>query len=292
MSGGGERPDPLGLIDSLAEKEKQLARSVILSPVVAGAKVRVRVDGIVYELSVRNAKKDDWALLRMTEPGFAEIIGQPTAAQINEYLRMFPRLRLILIDRFKENWWALAAATADTRFKLAGPVPVRLVDAGASFDTIITRFDGTSFWFESLDRKRNPKVARTLRQSLEAEWPPETVRVPEMVPQERMVYNMLFLQQHPDCRPQETGTVEGKIKAALKHANARLDAYWLRENDVITVRFVMDDGRVHTANVHGPDLTLINTGVCLRGQDANFDLTSVVGVMRQAENWDGYDDDY
>src|SRR5271154_171726 len=147
--------DPLALVAKFAAEEKKFAESTFLAPVIGGRRVRVRLQGVVYELAVEG-DFSGWAILQMTSPGKAAVVDQPSPALIDKYLRLCPRIRLVLLQQFENRWWALAASATDTRLKLDGPVPIHLVQRAARFDTVYSRFDGSAFWFEGVDRRRDP----------------------------------------------------------------------------------------------------------------------------------------
>lgn len=271
------RINALELIERMANEERLLAESTFLAPIVGGARVRVRVQGIVYELKVFD-KFEGWALLRITEPGRAEVIEKAQPAIVGKYLKLFPRIRLILLGQYESCWWALAANTSDTRIQLTGPVPVHLVASAARFETISARFDGSVFWFESVDRRRDPAVARKLNEALDNKIAPRQLFCRGMVPQERLAYKMLFIEQNkeeataPDDRT--------RISTALNHAGAQLDRFWLQNSDQAVVRFVLD-GQTHNVVVRPHDMSVVSAGICLSGRDRDFDLTSLVGVFRE-----------
>src|SRR5262249_45246587 len=136
-----DKIDPLALVSKLAEAEQKLFDGTFLAPVVDGARVRIRVHGIIYELVVEG-KFEGWALLRMTQPGKARVIEAAPPALVARYLKLFARVRLVLVQRFDARWFALAASSSDTRLRINGPVPVHLVQGAKSFDTVYSRFDG------------------------------------------------------------------------------------------------------------------------------------------------------
>lgn len=283
-----ERPDPLLIIAKMEEEEKKLSQTTFLAPITVGGRVRIRVAGIVYEMKVRT-RETGFCILRMVDAGVAEVVETAPLSLASKYLALFPRLRLVLIDQLDKTWWALAYSDSDTRLQLSGPVPVQLVLGCTNFDTINARFDGAVFWFDSVDRKRDPAVSRTLRRSLEADIKPDEVRARGMVPSERVAYRMMYLHKHRNDPADTMVDDRTRIGEALSHAGATLESfrYTDRDQQFATVRFVMD-GRDHVVNVAMGDLTLQSAGVCLSGQDQQFDLTSVVGVLREAGNYYDY----
>jgi hypothetical protein len=103
-----------------------------------------------------------------------------------------------------------------------------------------------------------------------------------MLPAERVAYRMLWLRKH-DEGDDNAQDDKSRITRALKHAGARLDAYWVDDGGTLaTVRYEAG-GAVHTVNVLRDDLTLVSAGVCLQGMERSFDLTSVVSVLESFE---------
>lgn len=286
-----KRLDPGELVAKIAAEERKLSAEVFIAPVVPGGRVRVRVLGLVYEMEVTDKSLSGWALFKMAGSGRAEPVGTPSAQQIGEYLKLFARVRLVLLEAHDGIWWAVTAQRPDPRFAIEKPVPVQLVARAASFDTVYARFDGTAFWFDGPDRRRDPGVARALRQRLDNDVKPVDLHARAMVPAEREAYTLVWLARHPEAmatpgsiRPESEGD---RIQRALSHAGASLDAYWQVREGSIAVRFVLD-GVTRTCEVRPGDYTVMSAGICLSGDDMKFDLTSLVGVLREADVYEHY----
>lgn len=315
--------DPLSLIKRFSDAEKKLSSEVFLAPYVPGGKITVKVKGVVYSTTVVEAgplaDAAGFGLFQVTEPGKARYADRPRREQIDAYMKLMPRVSLTLIEEFDNRWWGSQAQSADTRFKLQEPVPLRLVERPASFLEVYARFDGQTFWYQNENRRRDPKIARALREALAADVFPDDVRVSGATPTELFVYRTLFFDRHPDLAPvkedevmpvSETSLADiasqdaysfhqspqwqswrnsdlERLRDALSHAGARLDGYWTMGSDEMTVRYVVD-GHLHTANVRPHDLTVTSSGICLSGRDQDFDLTSLVGVMREFHHNEDY----
>lgn len=290
MNGSNRRPSPSDIVARLAKQEREASKGVILAPVRPGAKVRVRISGVIWELEVVDRPYTGWALLRVTAPGRAAIAGVPTPRQIREYLALFPRVRLVLLERQQDTWWAVPAQQNDRRFKIRTAVPIQLVDQGAPFETVHSRFDGQLFLFDSKDRRRNPSIAARLRLALEADVLPDEVKVPGAVPQEKRAFRILWQLRNPERRQSASPITDDRadrsdndrLRRALQHSGARLDAFWYVEPELLAVRFESQE-ETHTVTIN-PDLTVVSSGICLNGEDARFDLTSLVGVFRELKN--------
>lgn len=296
MSDGRKKSAAADLIARLAQKEKDASDSTILAPVARGGIVHVRVEGIAYQLKVEEDFRG-WALLMIDSPGKAVVVGQPSVSQIDAYLKLLPRVRLILLEEFEKKWWAIAASNDKSRFSIKSAVPLQLVTRAGSFDTVYARFDGFSFWFESTDRRRDASIANKLRKNLDEDVKPEELHLLGMVPQEKSAYEILWRLKHPELYP--VGSSQGSVamsapaprsraellSSALAHAGAQLDSYWSQDDSNITVRFNLD-GQTHTVLVRQDDLSVVSAGICLSGEDSKFDLASLVGVFRE------HNDDY
>lgn len=284
-----ERIDPLQLIDALAEKERQLSETTFVAPAIAGGKVRVRVDGVIYELRIDERNFQGWGVFKMTRPGNAQLVEPASLSLISNYMKLFPRKEFVMVEKFGGDWFALPSSSSDTRFKVTGPTPIYLVGENkiGAFDSVIARSDGNIFFFESLNRRRNPAVARALREALEKKISATNLRVSGMGQPERLAYRMLYLQRYTQEAPADT---RSGIAEALRHAGATLDAFWHENNGAeATVRFVVD-GETHTVRINPNDMTVMSAGICLSGRDRDFDLTSLVSVFRERNRNVHYDD--
>lgn len=268
------------LLNKMEDAEADFLETEFLAPILPGGKVRVRIAGMVCELDVKGASTQDWAILKPLSMETAQIVSKPGLGQIRNYLELFPALRLLLLSRDKDCWWALPANRGDSRFQTDGPVRVRLVADGSGFRQIIARFDGGHFWFQEIDRKRNPAIAAYLSNALSKGTAPDNLRKPTLRLEEREAYQILF-RATVEAKRDRT---EKRLSDALGHAGARLSSY-IERRDAYTVSFRVD-GHSHTSTVRKDDLTLVSAGICLSGGDRNFDLQSLVGVIREGRQRD------
>lgn len=263
------------LLDKMEAAEEAFLKAEFLAPVTAGGSVRVRIAGLVCTLSVEGLESPGWAILRPLALDQARVVGSPSPAQIREYLTLFPAVRMILVRHTEGCWWAMPAKAGDSRFRVEGPVPVYLAAGAEAFQHAITRFDGQNFWFQEVERRRNPAVAAYLRQAQAARTPPAELHKPTLTAEERAAYAWL-------CSPADVvprSSTEERLRKALAHAGAELNSFSEREESY-TVTYTVD-GRSHQSVVRRGDLTVLAAGICLAGGDRHFDLASLVGVLRE-----------
>lgn len=296
MSGGGNI-DPLSLIKRFSDEEESLSSELFLAPYVPGAKIKIKVQGVIYELEVVDAgplsRQGGFGLFQVTEPGKARLVETANRNQVDAYLNLLPRITLVLIGEFEHHWWGVQANPSDSRFRLTEPVPIRLTERVTAMEQIYARFDGSSFWYHGANRRRDPIIARGLREAMDKGSVPEEVKVSGAAPSELLAYRIVFADRYPGHSAPRPRTDLERLRDALTHSGARLDAYWAQGNDVMRVRYVID-GHSHSADVRINDLTVVSAGVCLSGRDRDFDLTSLVGVMRELHDGRGahHDDEY
>ena len=151
--------------ERLAAAEDRFLTSEFLAPVIRSGNVQVRIAGVVCTLSVRPADFEGWGIFRPASHSDAELVRPAKLAERQRYLELFPLVRLILVDRREDQWLALPAHRSDSRFRVEGTIPVRLVEEGQPFEVIETRFDGAASGMRGLMRW-DPAAASYLRQEL------------------------------------------------------------------------------------------------------------------------------
>ncbi|MBW3598645.1 MAG: hypothetical protein KY475_15405 [Planctomycetes bacterium] len=267
--------------DKLAAEESRFLKTEFLAPVVGGGLVRVRVAGVVCELRAEPAEFTGWGVFRPASHREARLVREAGLAERRRYLELFLRVPLILCRRRGAEWLATPAHQGDQRFRIEGPVPVLLVEEAQQFEVAHCRFDGARFWFEALDAARDPATAAYLRRCLQELRDPDVLDRPGLTPEEKGAYAFNFLLNEEVRRRREIEQTAARLEAALRHAGAELHDY-LERPDSYRVTFTVG-GRRHISAVEKSDLTVQTAGICLSGEDRKFDLASLVGVLREAE---------
>ncbi len=263
------------LLDRLAVAEERFRHREFLAPALPGGVVSVRLEGIVCRMRLAGDFRG-WGVFRPTGSATATLVRPATLAEQRRYLDLFPRRRVILCHGVSNSWQAWPAHHGDRRFGDPALLPVQMVEEAQPFDVAETRFDGLQAWFEQLDPRADPRVAAYLRERLEAMTPPEQVARRGLSGEERAAYRVLFALRQEATRDR----TEDRLRSALAHAGAELLGY-VERKDGFRVQYSVD-GQRHQSVVNKDDLSLQLAGICLSGEDQHFDLSSLVGVLREA----------
>lgn len=297
------RPSLSDAFERAAAAERAFASSEFIVPVVRGRKIRVRIAGVVLSMAIEPSGFEGWGVFKVKDHGHAVFVRHPKMSERESYLKLYPRHRLVLTAKRNDQWFGISAGS-DRRLLVTGDVPIRLLEGVQLFDTVITRFDGDGFWFESRDRTRS-QVADRLRAALTESPPIEILAIDGITPVERLIYEAARSARLSEIAEESRDKTEDRIRSALMHAGAVLQGY--RDvGDSYTVEYMVD-GNKHTSIVRH-DLSVHSAGICLSGGDSAFDLTSLVSVIRDGVNrrrivrvglnavgqdgFDDHDDDY
>jgi hypothetical protein len=280
------RPGFQSAFDKLEAAERQFLSGRFLAPMVGGGEVRVRIAGVVCRLWVTPADFRGFGVFRPTSHVTAELVGPASLTLRRQYLKLFSLVRLVLVRRQGSDWLAVPAHAGDRRFQIAGLVHLRLADDAQQFDIVRARFDGANFWHEGPEPARDPATAAWLRAQLRTGTAANLLQRPGLTPEERLAYT-LELPQPADPAVVESHAQESsqdaaarRLRDALRHAGAELVDY-LERPDGYRVTYTLD-GQRHVSAIDKHDLTVQVAGICLSGEDQNFDLASLVGVLREA----------
>ena len=275
------------LIGKLAEQEARLQQTTFLAPCVPGGSVRTRIQGMVYTFAPEPPDFEGWGLFQPIDVERARLVDEADLMQIETYLKLFPSFRVRLALRLKHRTWlAYPANASDARQRLgeARPLLVHLVEHGAAFEQIVARWDGASWWFETDDRRDDPLFAPFLRNAFKQEEEPETLRRKGLTPEMRTVYSLAFSRTAAYRARQQRRRDEARLDRALAFAGGQLQDFRER-GDYWLVEWATPDGEVHHSTISKHDLTVASAGICLDGQDRDFDLQSLVSVIDQRPDW-------
>ena len=282
------RGDVRKLIDALARDEAALHGQEFLAPLLRDGRARLRLHGLIHELAVAGAQPG-WWICRVLDARHAEVVSEALPWQWGDYLQLWPALRLVLLEPLKDGaWTALPYNPADAaqRFGTAGPLVVQLVEGGQPFERVIGRVEGGTIWYDDVDRRADLETAELLRTALAADQDEPGVR--GLGAGERAAY-ALFAARRAEARAAtETARIERRLRHALEVGGARLLGYEPTDGGL---RVTWEREGRRNVTLVGADLGVVSAGVCLSGEDARFDLSSIVGVIRDAPGYARWDDE-
>ena len=276
------------LINRIASQEEQLKSTSFLAPCTPRSRVRTRVAGLVRTFTPQPANFEGWGIFQPRNDRDAALVEEADFIQISEYLQQFPAVRLWLAYRLRgQTWLAYPANESDVRQRtgVAKPVPIYLVGEGEAFESAIARWDGRNWWFEEIDRRIDPTIPERLRAELKAVTLPEALNFKGMTPEMKTTYDLVFGRLWTPEKQQQQD--ERRLREALGVGGGQLQEFRDRE-DFWLVEWTTGDGERHTSAISKADLTVMSAGICLSGEDRNFDLQSLVGVVEdrdEEEDW-------
>lgn len=264
------------LFDKLASEEEKFFDSEFLSPVLRGKMVRVRISGIVVPIQIVRPKDyEGWGVFHPINIKTARRVRDATMAERQEYLNLFPTLRLIVVQRGDQGVFGIPSNASSKRFKVTGKIPIRLQQEVQIFETVVTRFDGENCWYDRGDSSANLRNAAILRDALINMVDVEKITSSGMTLEEKQAYTTAFIQELENRKDRN----EERIKDVLNRAGAQYRSY-VERGDVYTVEYTVE-GETHTSTVDKKTLGVQSAGICLSGGDRVFDLQSLVGVIRE-----------
>jgi hypothetical protein len=263
----------------MAVQERQFLRQHFLAPVARGQKVRVRIAGIICTMQIEPQDFEGFGVFVPIDHACAMLDRDATLAERRRYLELLPTVRMIVSQSHDALICAVPADRSDARFRADGMLPVHLADEAGLFDTLIARFDGSQLWFDQVDPGADVSIAPYLRESLTKMLDPGKLDRPGISEAHQRCYAQIraarLARMEFDYRQRQ----ESRLRDALSHAGAALrDFVEAPSHYRVTFEF---DGRRHTSVIGRNDLTVQSAGICLSGLDSNFDLTSLVGVLRE-----------
>jgi len=274
----------MSLFEKLAAQEEQFFETEFFSPVLRGNPVRVKIAGVLVSLKVRPKNFEGWGVFKSKDQKVARYIREPSMGQRQQYLDLFPRFIFVACRQGKKVYGI--PAMRDDRIVIQGQVPIALPNEVRLFDTIDVRFDGSTFWYDRPSTFRTARVAAELRDMFAEETEPDQVSVAGMTVEEKLAYQIAFDQEIESKKDRK----EERLKKALERGGATLRSYVERGN-TYTVEFTVD-GERHRSVVDVETLRVASAGICLtdhqtgRAGDSDFDLQSLVGVIREGQNRD------
>lgn len=286
------------LINRLAAEEQQFLRQQFLAPAVRGGRVSVRIGGVACRIRIEPRDFKGWGVFEPLSYTEAILVREATLAERREYLRLFPAVRLIVCRRAGPCWFGSAASFGDARVRLDGLAPICLAQEVQLFDGIVARYDGARFWFDEQDMRCDVAAAAFLRSALNEMAPPERLARPSLTAEQRAAYDLNYWQMRQPAEdgalksqarrrqrspPTDTDPVRQHLRENLSHAGANLIDY-LERSDVFRVTYEVG-GQRYTSSVNKDDLTVQLAGICLSGEDRKFDLSSLVGVLREGSRY-------
>jgi hypothetical protein len=273
--------DVLDLIDELGEKEEKINDLIFISPIFNSKIVVTDINQIIYKFSISTVSPG-WHKFRPIDMKEARVVGSADMMERERYLKRLPKIRMTLVFRRGDIFLALPDKVNSININNNDLLPIYLFDDSVNiFDKIIARYDGAHFWFESVDYNNDPMKSEYLRESLEREIIPKDIKYPNLLIEEKRAYAIRFSFISKNKKERN----EKNLIRDVEHAGGKYLRYE-EKNDFYSITYEVD-GEVYTSHISKKDdHMVISAGICLNGHDTNFDLKSIITVIKEAQEKD------
>ena len=279
------------LLHDFAKEEAKLQNTLFIAPCLLDAFVQTKVNHIVYTFALAENEFEGFGIFKPLNAKTAQFVRAAKDEQIEQYLKQFRKIRLLLIAHLQGNTW-LAYPTneseAQQHLGAAKPIVVHLVSFGRELQQIVARYDGKNFWFEAEDTQADFFAIDDLREALQNYMLPEQFAIKGITPEMKTVYEMLLRKSVANLAQQTDFQTNGiaqqsdkkRLERALTTGGGSLQSF-ADNGDYWTVEWKTTIGETHTSLINKKDLSVLSSGICLSDRDEMFDLQSLVAVIEQ-----------
>lgn len=272
--------DVLALIKKMGEKEDTLTKSTFISPIYGNEYVVTRVNGLVHKLGIPDSTKPGWYKLKARNFKKAKVVGSADFIEVEEYLKMLTKIRVILVYKKDELYYGVPLKNNSAGFEVSELIPVYLTsdDNVGPFEKVICGFDGANLWYYQNDISADPARTEYLRESFDKFVRPDKIQYTGMTLEEKIAYTLRI---NLDKKARES-LKEVLIQKDVEFAGGEFVKF-IERNDHYSVTYKIG-GQKYTSYVTKDESHhVLTAGVCLNGHDREYDLTSLITVLREGQ---------
>lgn len=260
------------LIQRLAQQELDWQGRHLLAPVVAPGRARVRLQGLVYEFRVLPENFTGFGVYKLIRTGLAEYVRSANPPERESYLKLWPRRQVRLLREVSPGSWMTLCGL------------VHEVERGSLFELVEVASDGRNLWYCRPVLNTRLALAEEMARALREDVSEVELHLKGLTPMDRAAFALLV---KPVVRVgvdiQELDD-HGRLTRALQRGGGSLRSFSL-DGDSFQVHWQDSHGTVRFSRIRRNDLTVLSSGICLSDRDSDFDLTSLVGVIEEGDEW-------
>jgi len=272
------------LVRELGKEEAKIKTGDIqfVAPVFNNRMVVTSLHGLTYKFIIPKIEPC-WCFFRATSYERAIFTRAAQIDEIESYLKQCVPIRLVTTYKEGNIYYALPQKNNKLKLPYTNPVPMYLTDDMVmDFDTVVGRFDGENFWFGEIDYKTDSVKTEYLREAFSKLTPPKDLRYSGLTIEEKTAYAFRYATDKKIKEEMAKRMKKAGLETAINHAGGKLVSYHER-SDSFSVTYTVD-GQRHTSYVtKDPSHSVITAGICLNGRDRDFDLASLIDVMREGQ---------
>jgi len=255
--------------DNLTQAERQFFNTEFVAPVCDNT-VHVEIANVLTKFKVNY---NGWAILKPINYRSAFFVRVPSLSEKQSYLSNCAKLSFVIIDQ--DNCEGILAVD-DGRYDIIGSVPIKLPENAQVLDVVDCYFDGHNIWYGFHNTSHSIHSIQ-LREALNNNQ--KKLDIKGISARIQKAYQICLFKKIEKTKK----TTQEKLGDYVKNAGGRLLGYTENIHEFI-VEFSVG-GNSHRSVIN-KNLRVISAGICLEYRDRDFDLQSLVSVVKEGEDND------
>jgi len=269
----------LSIINRLGDKENLITEKEIISPVFYNTEIVTHIEGLIHLLKIPKTDPG-WYKFKPLNEKEAQLISSANIDEIEKYLKRLPKIRIILVYKKGPIYFGVPIKNNNFGLKMTKLLPIYLSDDMATdFSKCICRYDGLNLWYQEIDIQADLEKSEYLNRAIKKFHNPKYIRFSGLSIEEKIAYKIKF---EIDKKLKEELN-KTKIQKDIEHGGGKF-LQSREKSDHIEVSYEINGEKFTSYVSKDPTHKVITAGICLNGYDSNYDLKSIVSVIREGKN--------